>query len=390
LKKLSPSVALLIPPLSVYVHIPWCIHKCPYCDFNSHEFKGQNLKENEELYTQALIKQIQSQTFKTQRPIQSIFFGGGTPSLFSPESFKKVIYTLQQFFGLADDCEITIEANPGTVDKQYFYGYRDIGINRISLGIQSFNDKHLKTLERIHSQKEAYDAALLAVTLFKKVNLDLMFALPNQTLSELNDDIEEALKIQTSHLSYYHLTLEPNTYFYKHPPTLPDEDASAEFFDLITARLDESNFNHYETSAYAKQGSQCRHNLNYWNFGDYLGIGAGAHSKITTEDTICRFSAYKNPKQYLEQSSSNEFIQEKVIISSNDLPFEFMMNTLRLTNGFPTRLFNERTGLPIDLIDEEISLAIKRGLLERKNGTIKPTLLGQNFLNDLLQIFLRN
>ncbi len=207
----SISESFSILPLSIYVHIPWCVHKCPYCDFNSHEFKGKDIKQNEGLYTQALIKQIENYQSTIQRPIQSIFFGGGTPSLFSPESFNSIIQALQKSFGLADDCEVTIEANPGTVDKQYFYGYRDIGINRISIGIQSFNDKHLKKLERIHNQNEAYEAAMLATQLFDKVNLDLMFALPNQSLSELNQDIDEALKINTSHLSYYQLTLEPNT-----------------------------------------------------------------------------------------------------------------------------------------------------------------------------------
>ena len=386
----SISESFSILPLSIYVHIPWCVHKCPYCDFNSHEFKGKDIKQNEGLYTQALIKQIENYQSTIQRPIQSIFFGGGTPSLFSPESFNSIIQALQKSFGLADDCEVTIEANPGTVDKQYFYGYRDIGINRISIGIQSFNDKHLKKLERIHNQNEAYEAAMLATQLFDKVNLDLMFALPNQSLSELNQDIDEALKINTSHLSYYQLTLEPNTYFYKHPPKLPDQDESAEFFDLITSRLGGSNFEHYETSAYAKKGSRCIHNLNYWTFGDYLGIGAGAHSKITQEGRVSRFSAYKNPKQYIQEAKNNSYIQEKTVIVQHGLPFEFMMNALRLNDGFPVKLFEERTGLPIEFIDNELTLSIQKGLIERSNGRIKPTLLGQNFLNDLLQIFLRN
>jgi len=379
-----------LPPLSVYVHIPWCIHKCPYCDFNSHEFKGQNIKDNEMAYTQMLIKQIGSHQFETNRPIQSIFFGGGTPSLFSPQSFEKIIQALKQKFSLADSCEITIEANPGTIDKQYFYGYREIGINRMSLGIQSFNDKHLKKLERIHNQKEAYDAATLAIKLFDNVNIDLMFALPNQTLPELNEDIEEAINLHSTHLSYYHLTLEPNTYFYNHPPALPDQDESAEFSDLIKSKLMEAKFEHYETSAYAAPENKCNHNLNYWKFGDYLGIGAGAHSKITNDFNITRFSTYKNPKQYIKEANNHSYIQEEHLINKNDIPFEFMMNALRLNDGFTIDLFEQRTGLSLSSIDSEIKLCVKKGLLEKNNGTIKPTLLGQNFLNDLLQIFLRN
>ena len=240
-------------PLSIYVHIPWCIHKCPYCDFNSHEFQGQDIKHNEMIYTGALIKQLENTNFSSQRPIHSIFFGGGTPSLFSPEAFERIISKISEKFGLENNCEITIEANPGTIDKQYFYGYKDAGINRISLGIQSFNEKHLKKLERIHNKQEAYEAAKLAVKLFDKVNIDLMFALPEQTPSELNNDISTALDIGSSHISYYHLTIEPNTFFYKHPPKLPNHDDSSKLFDLVSNTLKNANFEHYETSAYAKK-----------------------------------------------------------------------------------------------------------------------------------------
>jgi len=386
----SPLNILALPPLSIYVHIPWCIHKCPYCDFNSHEIKGGNIKGNETAYTQTLIKQIGSHQFETNRPIQSIFFGGGTPSLFSPQSFEKIIRALKQKFSLAEFCEITIEANPGTLDKQYFYGYRDIGINRMSLGIQSFNDKHLKKLERIHNQKEAYDAATLAIKLFDNVNIDLMFALPNQILLELNEDIEEAINLHPTHLSYYQLTLEANTYFYNHPPALPDQDESAEFSDLVKSKLMEAKFEHYETSAYAKPENKCTHNVNYWKFGDYLGIGAGAHSKITNNFNITRFSTYKNPKQYIQEVNNHSYIQEEYLINKNDIPFEFMMNALRLNDGFTIDLFEQRTGLSISSVDSEIKLCIEKGLLEKNNGTIKPTMLGQNFLNDLLQNFLRN
>ena len=378
------------PPLSVYIHIPWCIHKCPYCDFNSHEFKDQNIKNNEETYTHALLKQIENYNIEPNRPIHSIFFGGGTPSLFSPKAFDTLIKKLENTFGLGKDCEITIEANPGTFDKEHFYGYRDVGINRMSLGIQSFNQTHLKKLERIHSPKEAASAANLAVKIFDKVNIDLMFALPNQSLSDVKEDITKALEIGTSHISYYHLTIEPNTFFYKFPPQLPDEEKSAEIFDLISNELNSAKFEHYETSAYAKKNSQCLHNLNYWNFGDYLGIGAGAHSKLSCEGKISRKSCFKNPRDYIKNTNNHKFYDDEKLLSENDLIFEFMMNALRLNKGFNQSLFEQRTNLPISIIDKELSLAKDKKLIIQKNGRIKPTDLGQSFLNELLQIFLKD
>jgi oxygen-independent coproporphyrinogen-3 oxidase len=378
------------PPLSVYIHIPWCIHKCPYCDFNSHEFKDQNIKNNEEAYTHALLKQIENYNIEPNRPIHSIFFGGGTPSLFSPKAFDTLIKKLENTFGLGKDCEITIEANPGTFDKEHFYGYRDVGINRMSLGIQSFNQTHLKKLERIHSPKEAASAANLAVKIFDKVNIDLMFALPNQSLSDVKEDITKALEIGTSHISYYHLTIEPNTFFYKFPPQLPDEEKSAEIFDLISNELNSAKFEHYETSAYAKKNNQCLHNLNYWNFGDYLGIGAGAHSKLSCEGKISRKSCFKNPRDYIKNTNNHKFYDDEKLLSENDLIFEFMMNALRLNKGFNQSLFEQRTNLPISIIDKELSLAKDKKLIIQKNGRIKPTDLGQSFLNELLQIFLKD
>ena len=378
------------PPLSVYIHIPWCIHKCPYCDFNSHEFKDQNIKNNEEAYTHALLKQIENYNIEPNRPIHSIFFGGGTPSLFSPKAFDTLIKKLENTFGLDKDCEITIEANPGTFDKEHFYGYRDVGINRMSLGIQSFNQTHLKKLERIHSPKEAASAANLAVKIFDKVNIDLMFALPNQSLSDVKEDITKALEIGTSHISYYHLTIEPNTFFYKFPPQLPDEEKSAEIFDLISIELKSAKFEHYETSAYAKKNNQCLHNLNYWNFGDYLGIGAGAHSKLTCKGKVSRKSCFKNPRDYIKNTNNHKFYDDEKLLSENDLIFEFMMNALRLNKGFNQSLFEQRTNLPISIIDKELSLAKDKKLIIQKNGRIKPTDLGQSFLNELLQIFLKD
>ena len=378
------------PPLSVYIHIPWCIHKCPYCDFNSHEFKDQNIKNNEEAYIHALLKQIENYNIEPNRPIHSIFFGGGTPSLFSPKAFDTLIKKLENTFGLDKNCEITIEANPGTFDKEHFYGYRDVGINRMSLGIQSFNQTHLKKLERIHSPKEAASAANLAVRIFDKVNIDLMFALPSQSLSDVKEDITKALEIGTSHISYYHLTIEPNTFFYKFPPQLPDEEKSAEIFDLISNELNSAKFEHYETSAYAKKNSQCLHNLNYWNFGDYLGIGAGAHSKLSCEGKISRKSCFKNPRDYIKNTNNHKFYDDEKLLSENDLIFEFMMNALRLNKGFNQSLFEQRTNLPISIIDKELSLAKDKKLIIQKNGRIKPTDLGQSFLNELLQIFLKD
>jgi len=378
------------PPLSVYIHIPWCIHKCPYCDFNSHEFKDQNIKNNEEAYTHALLKQIENYNIEPNRPIHSIFFGGGTPSLFSPKAFDTLIKKLENTFGLDKNCEITIEANPGTFDKEHFYGYRDVGINRMSLGIQSFNQTHLKKLERIHSPKEAASAANLAVRIFDKVNIDLMFALPSQSLSDVKEDITKALEIGTSHISYYHLTIEPNTFFHKFPPQLPDEEKSAEIFDLISNELNSAKFEHYETSAYAKKNSQCLHNLNYWNFGDYLGIGAGAHSKLSCEGKISRKSCFKNPRDYIKNTNNHKFYDDEKLLSENDLIFEFMMNALRLNKGFNQSLFEQRTNLPISIIDKELSLAKDKKLIIQKNGRIKPTDLGQSFLNELLQIFLKD
>ena len=378
------------PPLSVYIHIPWCIHKCPYCDFNSHEFKDQNIKNNEEAYTHALLKQIENYNIEPNRPIHSIFFGGGTPSLFSPKAFDTLLKKLENTFGLDKNCEITIEANPGTFDKEHFYGYRDVGINRMSLGIQSFNQTHLKKLERIHSPKEAASAANLAVRIFDKVNIDLMFALPSQSLSDVKEDITKALEIGTSHISYYHLTIEPNTFFYKFPPQLPDEEKSAEIFDLISNELNSAKFEHYETSAYAKKNSQCLHNLNYWNFGDYLGIGAGAHSKLSCEGKISRKSCFKNPRDYIKNTNNHKFYDDEKLLSENDLIFEFMMNALRLNKGFNQSLFEQRTNLPISIIDKELSLAKDKKLIIQKNGRIKPTDLGQSFLNELLQIFLKD
>ena len=286
--------------------------------------------------------------------------------------------------------KLLLKLIPGTFDKKHFYGYKEVGINRMSLGIQSFNHAHLKKLERIHSPEEAASAANLAVEIFDKVNIDLMFALPNQSLDDVKDDITKALEVGTSHISYYHLTIEPNTFFYKFPPKLPDEEKSAEIFDLISNELNSAQFEHYETSAYAKKDNQCLHNLNYWNFGDYLGIGAGAHSKLSHEGKISRKSCFKNPRDYIKNANNHNFYDDEKLLSANDLIFEFMMNALRLNKGFSQSLFEQRTNLPISIIDKELNLAKDKKLIIQKNGRIKPTILGQNFLNELLQIFLKD
>ena len=378
-------------PLSIYVHIPWCIHKCPYCDFNSHELRNSSIKDQEQIYTDALLNQITLSADYSGRTIHSIFFGGGTPSLFSPEAINRIILAISRQFTLANDCEVTLEANPGTIDKAYFKGYKDVGVNRVSLGIQSFNNIHLKSLERIHDKEQAYEAAQWARQLFDNINLDLMFALPNQTKSDLIHDINTALAIRPDHISYYHLTIEPNTLFHKHPPSQPNEDDSADMGDIIIETLKQQDFDHYETSAFAKELKHCRHNMNYWEFGDYLGLGAGAHSKITlTDNQQKRFSCYKNPAQYIENVKKNTpFIEEKLLVK-NELIFEFMMNALRLNHGFKKNLFISSTGVSLDQIKEELDIAKDKGLLIETSDIIKPTILGQQFLNELLQIFMRD
>jgi len=382
--------SLLSNHLSIYVHIPWCVHKCPYCDFNSHSLKNKSINEFEEIYTQAVIDQVSNSEIRKNKIIPSIFFGGGTPSLFSPNSIEKILLSISDKYTLEKDCEITLEANPGTIDQSYFKGYKKVGINRVSLGIQSFNDIHLKSLERIHDRNQALSAALQAREVFDNINLDLMYALPNQTMSELDKDVNQALSIEPEHISYYHLTIEPNTMFHKFPPNQPSDDVSADMGDLIAHKLENFNYQHYETSAYAKPNKECKHNLNYWNFGDYIGIGAGAHSKLTTNDTIRRYVCHKNPKYYISEARKNNYVNDERLLSANDRIFEFMMNALRINNGFITNFFEERTNLPIKKIEKELSIAKDKELIEEINGRIKPTLLGQQFLNELLQIFLKD
>ncbi len=377
-----------LPPLSLYIHIPWCVRKCPYCDFNSHEKRGE-LPERE--YVKALIVDLESALPSIWgRRVRTIFFGGGTPSLLSARALDDILSAVRARLPLDPDAEITLEANPGTFEAEKFREFRALGINRLSIGIQSFNGQHLQALGRIHDDAQARRAVEIAQANFDNFNLDLMYALPRQTLDEALQDIEAALAFDPPHLSAYHLTLEPNTLFYKQPPPLPDDDAAADMQQRIEERLAAAGYENYETSAFAQPGRRCKHNLNYWQFGDYLGIGAGAHSKISFAERIERAMRYKQPAAYFRHAQDGSPAQERHEVRVCDLPFEFIMNALRLRSGFPVTLFQERTGLPIHAITRELDAAEQLGLLARDHATIKPTPRGRRFLNDLLQIFLRS
>lgn len=381
-----PGTLTSLPPLSLYIHIPWCVRKCPYCDFNSHEARAA-IPEHE--YVDALILDLeQALPLIWGRKIHSIFFGGGTPSIFSPDAIDRILSAVRARVQLTYEAEITLEANPGTVDEARFVGFRDAGVNRLSLGIQSFNRRHLAALGRIHDEAQARSAAEIALLTFERVNLDLMYALPEQTMDEALSDVRMALALGPTHLSCYHLTLEPNTPFYRTPPPLPDDDASAAMQEAIEELLAGADYQHYETSAFAKAGKRCRHNLNYWLFGDYLGIGAGAHSKLSFHDRIIRQSRYKHPASYVQKTASGEHIEQERILGTEDLGFEFMMNALRLTEGFEAPLFEERTGLPLSVVNQPLAEAESKGLITRDVARIAPTLRGQRYLNELLQLFL--
>jgi len=377
------------PPLSLYIHIPWCVKKCPYCDFNSHESRHKNGAIPEAAYIDALIADLELATPKIWgRKIASVFFGGGTPSLFSAESIDRILSQVRMLTSLAFDTEITLEANPGTVDEANFEGYKQAGVSRLSLGIQSFNNNHLKALGRIHDSEQAFKAIALALNTFEQVNFDIMYGLPNQSLKDAMQDAQTAVQLNPAHLSFYHLTLEPNTPFYRTPPSLPDDDTNSDMQIEIEALLAQHGYEHYETSAFAKKGKQARHNLNYWQFGDYLGIGAGAHSKLSYHDKITREVRHKHPKAYMEQAMQGKAVEREWLIPQNELGFEFMMNALRLIEGVPVNLFQQRTGLSIDRLEITIKRAQSKGLLILENGNMQPTLLGQRFLNELLALFL--
>jgi oxygen-independent coproporphyrinogen-3 oxidase len=370
-----------LPPLSLYVHLPWCVKKCPYCDFNSHERAGE-LPEKE--YLRVLFSNLESLLPSVWgRKAQTIFIGGGTPSLFSARSIDELLAGVRARIGVNPEAEITLEANPGTAEAGRFRGYRDAGVNRLSLGVQSFDDAKLAALGRIHSADEARRAIAMALETFGNVNIDLMYGLPQQTEAEARADIEEGVRFGTSHLSAYQLTIEPNTVFYSQRPPLPEHDACADMQAMVESTLAAAGFGHYETSAFARPGFRCRHNLNYWEFGDYLGIGAGAHGKLSFADRVTRHEQVKPPRDYL---AGKERAERKV--EAKELPFEFMLNALRLTEGFPVSLFSDRTGLGFSFVEKALKQSEAKGLIERTPDRIRPTERGRRFLNDLAGLFL--
>ncbi len=374
------------PPLALYIHFPWCVRKCPYCDFNSHAVRGGI---PEDAYISALIADLEHSLPEIWgRRVQTVFFGGGTPSLMTPEGLDRLLKAARARLNLSPEAEITLEANPGTVEAARFAGFRDAGVNRLSIGVQSFDDRHLAALGRIHDSSEAQHAIELAQRTFDRVNIDLMYALPHQTPGDALRDLDAALATGVTHLSCYHLTLEPNTPFAAHPPDLPDDDVSADMQEAMEARLAGAGFVHYETSAFARPGQQCLHNLNYWQFGDYLGIGAGAHGKLSFHDRIRRDMRHKHPNAYLEGAARGQFVQESREVASGELPFEFMMNAARLNGGFHIDLFSRHTALPLEQLMPRLLEARADGLLELESGWVRPTLRGRRFLNELLQRFL--
>ena len=373
------------PPLSLYVHIPWCVRKCPYCDFNSHESRDGI---PEAAYLAALERDLEAALPQVWgRRVRSVFFGGGTPSLLSAQGLDQLLTLLRTLLPIEPLAEVTLEANPGTFEAEKFRAFRAAGINRLSIGIQSFNPLHLKSLGRIHDDNEARRAIEIAQSHFDNINLDLMYALPQQTLEQALTDIDSAISYGVQHISAYHLTLEPNTLFHAQPPPLPDDDTAADMQSAIETRLEHAGYTHYETSAFAQKHQACQHNLNYWHFGDYLGIGAGAHSKLTTQQGVLRQMRYKQPKAYMD-AQAGQAIQQEHTVTVDELGFEFMMNALRLNAGFPLALFQAHTGLPLQVIERPLRLAEERGLIQRDLTRIQPTALGQRFLNDLLQLFL--
>jgi oxygen-independent coproporphyrinogen-3 oxidase len=385
---LTPGILNLaaLPPLSLYIHFPWCVRKCPYCDFNSHEGNGP-LPEKE--YLDALRADLeQALPLIWGRKIYTIFIGGGTPSLLSAAGLDRLLSDVRTLLPIDGAAEITMEANPGTFEAEKFKSYAASGVNRLSVGIQSFNPQHLKALGRIHDGEEARRAIDIAHQSFNNFNLDLMYALPQQSVEEARQDIATALAYAPPHLSLYHLTLEPNTVFAKFPPAVPDDDTSADMQQMIGEMTAAAGFQHYEVSAFAQPGRRARHNLNYWEFGDYLGIGAGAHSKLSFPHRVVRQARYKQPAAFMQHALAGNAIAEEAEIERAELGFEFMLNALRLTEGFETRLLTERTGLGFNVLEQSLNQAEAKGLLYRDHKLIRPTELGQRFLNDLQQIFL--
>jgi oxygen-independent coproporphyrinogen-3 oxidase len=379
-----------LPPLSLYVHLPWCIKKCPYCDFNSHEFReGADASSTQDAYIDALFADLEaSLPMVWGRSVQTVFLGGGTPSLFSPEAIDRLLSGIRARLRLAPDAEITMEANPGTFEKDRFRAFRQAGITRLSIGVQSFDNAHLKALGRVHDRDQALAAVTEAAQVFDTFNLDLMYALPGQTLEGLTQDIQTALAFAPPHISIYHLTIEPNTVFAKFPPTLPEDDLAYDMMDRITELTLAQGLARYEVSAYAKAGHQCAHNLNYWQFGDYLGIGAGAHSKLSFAHRVIRQVRYREPGLYMQQASKGEPVTQSTEVSRQDLPFEFMLNALRLRGGFDLADYVDRTGQAVTSVQKALQEAEKMGLIGRDLHRVWPTEKGFDFLSDLQALFL--
>lgn len=381
-----------LPPLSLYIHLPWCLKKCPYCDFNSHEWSataepGQTLPEA--AYLDALRADLAaSLPLIWGRTVHSVFIGGGTPSLFSPASIDRLLGDVRAMLRLEADAEITLEANPGTFEKDRFRAFREAGVTRLSVGVQSFNDSHLKALGRVHDRDQAMAAVEEAAQAFDTFNLDIMYALPGQTLADCEADMRTALSFAPPHISIYHLTLEPNTYFAKYPPALPPEDEAWDMLDRITELTRQAGLQRYEVSAYARAGHQCWHNLNYWQFGDYLGIGAGAHSKLSFAHRVGRPVRVREPRLYMERALAGDAVVSADEVARKALPFEFMLNALRLKQGFTLLQFMERTGLPLSTIGAALEQAERKGLIGRDATRVWPTERGFDFLSDLQALFL--
>ena len=382
-----------LPPLSLYVHLPWCLKKCPYCDFNSHEWSNASGELPEQRYLDAICADVEhALPLIWGRSVHSIFIGGGTPSLFSPQAIDRLLSDLRARLNLEADCEITLEANPGTFEKDRFKAFRSAGVTRLSVGVQSFNDAHLKALGRVHNRAQAIAAVQEAAQAFETFNLDLMYALPGQTLAQLNDDLDMALSLSPPHLSIYHLTIEPNTVFAKYPPVVPEDDDAYAMLDHITERTAAEGLHRYEVSAYAKDNHRCWHNLNYWQFGDYLGVGAGAHSKLSFAHRVIRQVRNRDPRLYMEHALDTSRA-ERAVAQSNEvaraeLPFEFMLNALRLRHGFSLADFSDRTGLSVTAIQSALAQAEAKGLITRDFQRVVPTERGFDFLSDLQALFL--
>ena len=376
-----------LPPLSLYIHLPWCLRKCPYCDFNSHEFTQGALPEAQ--YIECLERDLEAALPDVWgRSFQSIFIGGGTPSLFSPEGIAQILRSARARIKIAPDAEVTLEANPGTFELERFAGFAQAGVNRLSIGVQSFDDTHLKLLGRVHDSQQALLAAQAAGQFYATWNLDIMYGLPNQNLAQACADLDRAIGLQPPHISLYNLTLEPNTLFAKFPPKLPDDDLIALMQESLETQLRGAGYERYEVSAWAKAGQQSRHNRNYWEFGDYLGIGAGAHSKLSFHDRIERQVRVRTPADYQRQALIGQAVSQRDAVQTDDLPFEFMLNALRLVDGVAQTIFEDRTGLSVLAIQQPLSVALKKGLLDQSVTRFKASDMGLRFLNDLQELFL--